>query len=157
VDNIKMDLREIGWDGVAWIGTSGGLLWIRYWTYGFHEMLGSSWVGAQLAASQEGLSSVSKYMIYISYGPGVRSLIPSRVKIFSPTPHPASYPMGTGGTVAGAWSVTVHIHLVPRSRTMELTSTVPPVTVAEPSKAWTVIARSVDVIIGSNAASGKDV
>jgi hypothetical protein len=30
VDNIKMDLREIGWDGVYWIwltiGTSGGLL-----------------------------------------------------------------------------------------------------------------------------------
>jgi hypothetical protein len=32
-DNIKMDLREIGWDGVVWIGliwliirTSGGLL-----------------------------------------------------------------------------------------------------------------------------------
>jgi hypothetical protein len=31
VNNIKMDLREIGWDGVHWIdmahvGTSGGLL-----------------------------------------------------------------------------------------------------------------------------------
>jgi hypothetical protein len=28
VDNIKMDLREIGWDGVIWlrIGTSGGRL-----------------------------------------------------------------------------------------------------------------------------------
>jgi hypothetical protein len=31
VDNIKIDLREIGWDGVDWIdwlriGTSGGLL-----------------------------------------------------------------------------------------------------------------------------------
>jgi hypothetical protein len=33
MDNIKMDLREIGWDGVVWIGfiwrrigTSGGLL-----------------------------------------------------------------------------------------------------------------------------------
>jgi hypothetical protein len=32
VDNIKMDLGEIGWDGVEWIdvalriGTSGGLL-----------------------------------------------------------------------------------------------------------------------------------
>jgi hypothetical protein len=31
VDNIKLDLREIGWDGVYWIdlaqiGTSGGLL-----------------------------------------------------------------------------------------------------------------------------------
>jgi hypothetical protein len=33
VDNIEMDLREIGWDGVVWtgsiwlrVGTSGGLL-----------------------------------------------------------------------------------------------------------------------------------
>jgi hypothetical protein len=28
VDNIKIDLREIGWDGMDWlrIGTSGGLL-----------------------------------------------------------------------------------------------------------------------------------
>jgi hypothetical protein len=37
VDNIRMDLTEIGWDGVDWIGlvwlrigTSGGLLWTRY-------------------------------------------------------------------------------------------------------------------------------
>jgi hypothetical protein len=26
VDNMKMDLIEIGWDGIDWIGTSGGLL-----------------------------------------------------------------------------------------------------------------------------------
>jgi hypothetical protein len=54
-----VDLREIGWSGVDWIwlriGTSGGLLWTRYWAFGFHKMLGSSW-----AAPQEGLSSVSK-------------------------------------------------------------------------------------------------
>jgi hypothetical protein len=36
------------WDGVIWtglvwlkIGTGGKLLWIRYWTYGFHEMPGN--------------------------------------------------------------------------------------------------------------------
>jgi hypothetical protein len=33
-DNIRMDLREIGWSGMDWIdplriGTSGGLLWTR--------------------------------------------------------------------------------------------------------------------------------
>jgi hypothetical protein len=62
-----MGLREIGWDGVEWIGlirlrigTSGGLLWTRYWTFGLHKMLGSSWGAAQLAAPREGLSSVSK-------------------------------------------------------------------------------------------------
>jgi hypothetical protein len=76
-----MDLREIEWDGMDWIdlaqnrdqwravwigsiwlriGTSGGPLWTRYWTFGFHDMLESSWVAAQLTASQEGLSSMSE-------------------------------------------------------------------------------------------------
>jgi hypothetical protein len=50
------------WIGFIWlrIGTSGRLLWIRYWAFGFHEMLGSSWVAAQLMVPQEGLSSISK-------------------------------------------------------------------------------------------------
>jgi hypothetical protein len=38
-------------------------LWTRRWTFGFHNMLGISWMAAQLAASQEGLSSVSKYIM----------------------------------------------------------------------------------------------
>jgi hypothetical protein len=33
-------------------------LWTRQWTFRFHKILGSSWVAAQLAASQEGLSSM---------------------------------------------------------------------------------------------------
>jgi hypothetical protein len=65
VDNIKMDLieDEMVRIGLIWlrIGTSGGLLWTRLWTFGFLEMLRSSWVAAQLAASQEGLSSMSEY------------------------------------------------------------------------------------------------
>jgi hypothetical protein len=32
------------------------------WTFGFHEMLGSSWVAAQSVASQEGLSSMSEWV-----------------------------------------------------------------------------------------------
>jgi hypothetical protein len=50
------------WTGSIWlrIGAGGGLLWTRWWTFGFLKMLGSSWVVAQLTASQEGLSSVSK-------------------------------------------------------------------------------------------------
>jgi hypothetical protein len=63
VDNIKIDLREIWWDGVDWIDMaqdSGWLLWTRYWTFGFPEILESSWVAAQLAAPQEGLRSVSR-------------------------------------------------------------------------------------------------
>jgi hypothetical protein len=53
-----------GWIGLTWlrIGTSGGLLWTRYWTFGFDEMLGGSWGAAQLTASQEGLSSVNKWV-----------------------------------------------------------------------------------------------
>jgi hypothetical protein len=49
------------WIGSIWprIGTGGGLMWMRWWTSGFHKMLGSSWVAAQLAASQEALSSMS--------------------------------------------------------------------------------------------------
>jgi hypothetical protein len=40
-----MDLREIGWGtwtGSIWlrVGTGGGLLWIRWWTFEFHKMLG---------------------------------------------------------------------------------------------------------------------
>jgi hypothetical protein len=53
------------WIGFIWlrIGTSGGLLWTRYWTFGVHKMLGSSWGAAQFSAPQEGLSSVSKYVV----------------------------------------------------------------------------------------------
>jgi hypothetical protein len=48
------------WTGLIWlrIGTSGGLLWTRYWALGFHKMLGHSRIAAQLATSQEGLSSI---------------------------------------------------------------------------------------------------
>jgi hypothetical protein len=37
------------WIGLIWlrIGTSGGLLWTQYWTFGFHKMPGSSRVDAQ--------------------------------------------------------------------------------------------------------------
>jgi hypothetical protein len=44
------------------IGTSGGFLWTRQSTSGIHKMLGSSWVAAQLEASQEGLSSMSQWI-----------------------------------------------------------------------------------------------
>jgi hypothetical protein len=61
VDNIKMDLRGIGWDGMDWIDLAHDRdQWRALGTSGFHKMLGSSRVAAQLAASQEGLSSVSK-------------------------------------------------------------------------------------------------
>jgi hypothetical protein len=48
--------------GSIWlrIRTGGGLMWRRWWTSGFHKMLGSSRVAAQLAASQEGPSSMSE-------------------------------------------------------------------------------------------------
>jgi hypothetical protein len=53
------------WIGLIWlmIGTSGGLLGTRQWTSGFHKMLASSWVAAQLTASQEELSSMSEWVM----------------------------------------------------------------------------------------------
>jgi hypothetical protein len=46
------------WTGLVWfrIGTSRGLLRTRIWTFGFHKILGKSWVAAQLAVSKERLS-----------------------------------------------------------------------------------------------------
>jgi hypothetical protein len=58
-----MDFREIGWDGMDWIDLAED----RYqWkalvnmVLNLRKMLGSSRVAAQLAASQEELSSVSE-------------------------------------------------------------------------------------------------
>jgi hypothetical protein len=50
----------IGLTGLRGKGTSGGLLCIRYSTFGFHEMVGSSRMAVQLMAPQVGLSSASK-------------------------------------------------------------------------------------------------
>jgi len=50
------------WDGEAWtgliwlrIGTGGWRLWMRWWTFVFHEMRGMSWIAEDLLASQGGL------------------------------------------------------------------------------------------------------
>jgi hypothetical protein len=53
----------MGWIGSIWlrIGTSGGLLWTRWWTFGLHKTQGSSWVAAQLTTSQ-GLSSMTEWV-----------------------------------------------------------------------------------------------
>jgi hypothetical protein len=56
-----MDLKEIGWDGMDRIDLAqdGGqwkALVNTVMNLRVHKMLGSSWVPAQLAASQEGLS-----------------------------------------------------------------------------------------------------
>jgi hypothetical protein len=62
VDNIKIDLREVGWDGMDWIDLAQNRDQWRALvnTVMNHKMLGSSRVAAQLAASQEGLSSMSE-------------------------------------------------------------------------------------------------
>jgi hypothetical protein len=66
VDNIKMDLRQTGWDGMDWIHlTQDRDQWKVLVNFGFHKMLGSSWVVAQLAVSQEGLSSMSEFSFII--------------------------------------------------------------------------------------------
>jgi hypothetical protein len=63
--NIKMDLSEIGWDGMDWIDLVQDM--DQWWALvntvmnlRFHKTLGSSRVAAQLTASQEGFSSMSE-------------------------------------------------------------------------------------------------
>jgi hypothetical protein len=65
VDNIKIYIREIEWDGMDWIDLAQDrdqwrALVNTVMTSWFHKMVGSSRVGAQFAASQEGLESVKK-------------------------------------------------------------------------------------------------
>jgi hypothetical protein len=123
VDNIKIDLREIGLDGMDWlvwprIGTTGGLLWTRYWTFGIHKMLGSSRVAAQLVAPQERLGFIS-IVAGSRYSDGLRDGQPGfvsrqgKILLYSfqvgSGAQPASYPMDTGGSfpgckAVGAWS-----------------------------------------------------
>jgi hypothetical protein len=61
-DNIKKDLRDIGWGGTDWIDRAQNRDQWRALVnvvinFGFHKMC-SSWVPAQLAASQMGISSM---------------------------------------------------------------------------------------------------
>jgi hypothetical protein len=63
VDNVKMDLRGTGWDGMDWIDLDQDRDQWRALVNpkGFHKTLWSSWVAAQMAASQEGLSSMKLF------------------------------------------------------------------------------------------------
>jgi hypothetical protein len=45
------------------IGTGGELLWIRYWTFGFHKMLENYRVSKQLGISRVVLSSMDSYVM----------------------------------------------------------------------------------------------
>jgi hypothetical protein len=60
----------VAWNGLFWlrIGTSGGLLWTRWWAFGFHKILGSSLVAELLVASQEGISWLELVMIWCNLG-----------------------------------------------------------------------------------------
>jgi hypothetical protein len=51
------------WTGLIWlrIGTNGRLLWSRQWNFGLHKLLGSLWVAAKLAATEEGPNSMQLY------------------------------------------------------------------------------------------------
>jgi hypothetical protein len=64
------------WDGVMWtgliwlrIGTGGELLWIRYWTFGFLEMLGNYRVASQPVASWVLLSSIVRLLLNSGFSP----------------------------------------------------------------------------------------
>jgi hypothetical protein len=56
----------MGWYELYWsirMGTSGRLLWMLKWIFGFYKMLGKSWVADQLAVSREGLSSMKLVLV----------------------------------------------------------------------------------------------
>jgi len=57
-DKIKMDLIEIGREGVDWMETGGGLLWTRQWNFRLHKIRGLSWLDEKPLACQEGFWSV---------------------------------------------------------------------------------------------------
>jgi hypothetical protein len=57
-DNIRTDLRNRLWRIGLRIGTSGGFMRARYWTFGFHEGQGISWLAEWLLSFQEGLCSM---------------------------------------------------------------------------------------------------
>jgi hypothetical protein len=64
VDNNKTGLREVGWDGMDWIDLAQDrdqwrTLLNTVMNFGFHKMLGSSSVTAQLVASREWLNSMT--------------------------------------------------------------------------------------------------
>jgi hypothetical protein len=48
------------WTGFIWlrIGTSGGILWTRWWKFGLHKRRGISWLAKWLLVSLEGLCSM---------------------------------------------------------------------------------------------------
>ena len=53
VDNIRMDLQEVGCGYMYWIGLAQDR-----GTFGFREMQGISWLAANQLASQEGLCTI---------------------------------------------------------------------------------------------------
>ena len=52
--------RMKAWTGLIWLRTEkgGGLLWMRYWTFGFHKMLWISWLAKEILASHTGKWSI---------------------------------------------------------------------------------------------------
>ena len=70
-DNIKMSFRQLGWRActepvLLRIGTGGGLLWMRWWTFGFHKMREISWLAEDLLAPHIGLCCV-ELVSYMNY------------------------------------------------------------------------------------------
>ena len=51
---------EGAWTGLMWLRkrAGGGLLWMWYWTFGFHKMQGIFWLSENRLACEEGLCSM---------------------------------------------------------------------------------------------------
>jgi hypothetical protein len=55
------------WTGLIWlrIGTSGGLLWRRWWTLGFHKIRGIFWLTEEQLPSKKECTALSYRQIYL--------------------------------------------------------------------------------------------
>ena len=64
----KYDVKA--WSEFFWfrIGTDGGLLWTRYWTFDSYNVTGNSWLAEKLLASQEELCCLVLNNYLLNYG-----------------------------------------------------------------------------------------
>ena len=74
-DNIMRDLEEVGgFVGTEWkwlrIGTGGGHLWVRWWTFRFQKMRGIPWLAAEsISFSRRTLLHGVRSNSYSAFGP----------------------------------------------------------------------------------------
>jgi hypothetical protein len=70
---VKLDCQEVAWDNMDWIHLvqfkdKWQATWIWYWTFGFHKILGISWLAEELLASQNDSVPCSSLLSFLFVG-----------------------------------------------------------------------------------------